>query len=355
MEHGFWDNLKKPVIGLAPMDGVTDPAFRYMVASAGKPSVIFTEFVNVEGLARGAEKMMPGFFYSKKEHPIVAQLFGTEVDSFYKVAVLLCYLGFDGIDINMGCPVNKIASKGSGAALIRNPKLAKKIIQSVKKGIDDFANGISLENAGIHENIISFIKKNKNKFGGKDGIVLKNSDRKIIPLSVKTRIGYSEICAEEWAKSLISFGVKILTMHGRTLKQLYSGEANWEVLGKVAKICKKKGVIFLGNGDISSLDEANGKIKKYGCDGVLIGRATNGNPWFFGGKEPSVKNRLSIVKKHVKYFEKLAYLPFQTLKKHLAWYTKGFEGAKEMRMEFMQAQSGKDIDRIIEEFSQKIK
>lgn len=354
MNNGFWDNLKRPIIGLAPMDGVTDPAFRYMVASTCKPSVIFTEFVNVEGLARGATKMIYGFFYSAKERPVVAQLFGTEVDSFYKAAVLLCYLGFDGIDINMGCPVSKIASKGSGAALIRNPKLAKKIIKSVAKGIKDFANGISLEKAGVHENIIKFIKENKNKFGGKDGVVSKNSDRKMIPLSVKTRIGYDVICAEEWAKTLIDAGVKILTMHGRTLKQLYSGEANWEVLGKVAKICKKHDVIFLGNGDVHSLDDAKEKIKKYGCDGVLIGRATNGNPWFFKGKEPSVKNRLSIIKKHVKYFEKLAYLPFQTLKKHLAWYTKGFEGAKEMRMDFMQAQSGEDIYRIVEEFSRKI-
>lgn len=355
MEHGFWENLKKPIIGLAPMDGVTDPAFRYMVASTSRPSVTFTEFVNVEGLARGAEKMLAGFFYSSKERPVVAQLFGTEIDSFYKAAVMLCYLGFDGIDINMGCPVSKIASKGAGAALIKNPKLAKKIIKSVEKGIKDFANGISLENAGVHENIISFIKKNKNKFGGKDGVISKNSDRKIIPLSVKTRIGYDEICAEEWAKSLISFGVKILTMHGRTLKQLYSGEANWEVLGKVSKICKENDVIFLGNGDTASLDDAKEKIKKYECAGVLIGRATNGNPWFFKGKEPSLQDRLSAIKKHVKYFEKLAYLPFQTLKKHLAWYTKGFEGAKEMRMEFMQAQSGEDIYRIIEEFSRKIK
>jgi len=355
MEHGFWDNLKKPIIGLSPMDGVTDPAFRYMIASVSKPSVMFTEFVNVEGLARGAEKMLTGFFYSSKERPVVAQLFGTETDSFYKAAVLLCYLGFDGIDINMGCPVNKIASKGSGAALIKNPKLAKKIIKSVYKGINDFANGISLKNAGVHENIISFVKKNKNMFGGKNGIISKISDRKLIPLSVKTRIGVDVICAEEWAKSLISFGVKILTMHGRTLKQLYSGEANWEVLGKVAKICKKNDVIFLGNGDISSLDDAKEKINKYGCDGVLVGRATNGNPWFFKGTTPSLKDRLSAIKKHVKYFEKLSYLPFQTLKKHLAWYTKGFDGAKEMRMEFMQAQSGKEIEDIIEKFSGLIK
>ncbi|MFA6305995.1 MAG: tRNA-dihydrouridine synthase [Candidatus Gracilibacteria bacterium] len=347
VNHGFWDNLKKPIIGLAPMDGVTDPAFRYMVASLGKPSVIFTEFVNVEGLARGAEKMMSGFLYSPKERPIVAQLFGTEADSFYKAAVLICHLGFDGIDINMGCPVNKIAKKGAGAALIKNPKLAKKIIKNVSKGINDFANGISLENAGVHENIISFCKKNK--------MILKNPDRKIIPLSVKTRIGYDEICAEQWAETLIGFGVKILTMHGRTLKQLYSGDANWEVLGKVAKICKKNDVIFLGNGNISSIDDAKEKIKECGCDGVLVGRATNGNPWFFKGKEPSVKNRLSIIKKHVKYFEKLSYLPFQTLKKHLAWYTKGFDGAKEMRMSFMQAERGKDIYNVIDEFSRKIK
>ncbi|MBI4975812.1 tRNA-dihydrouridine synthase family protein, partial [Candidatus Peregrinibacteria bacterium] len=208
-KRGFWDKLKKPIVGLAPMDGVTDFAFRHMLAKYGKPSIIFTEFVNVEGLARGAVKMLSAFIYEEKERPIVGQLFGVEVDSFYKSALMLCALGFDGIDINMGCPVNKIAKRGSGAGLIKTPEIAKKIILTVKKAAEDFANGAELKDVGVSDEMI---KKIEEMNFGKGEFV-----RKIIPISVKTRIGYDKIVAEEWVKHLLEVKPANITMHGRTL------------------------------------------------------------------------------------------------------------------------------------------
>jgi tRNA-dihydrouridine synthase len=337
---GFWENLEKPIVGLSPMDGVTDAVFRYMLADYGKPSVIFTEFTNVEGLARGAEKMLRAFLYDEIERPIVAQVFGVEVDSFYKSAVMLCEMGFDGIDINMGCPAKHVAAKGSGAGLIKTPDLARKIIRSVKLGAQDWANGISMEKAGVHKNIISAIDKMKGE---------KVVERKLIPVSVKTRVGVDGDIAEDWVGELIKEKPALVTMHGRTLRQMYSGEADWEILGRASLICKDAGVMFLGNGDVKSLDDAREKTLRYNLDGVLIGRSVMGNPWFFSDKIPSVEDRISALKDHCSHFERIFgdEVPFHAIKKHLAWYLKGFEGVKEIRMQLMMSSSFEEVRDII--------
>ncbi|MFH1284738.1 MAG: tRNA-dihydrouridine synthase [Candidatus Peregrinibacteria bacterium] len=339
MKDNFYKKLKKPIVGMAPMDGVTDAAMRYMVSKHSKPSFVMTEFTNVEGLARGAVKMMPAFLYDEIERPIVAQLFGVEVLSFYKAAVMLCELGFDGIDINMGCPIQKIAKKGSGAALIRTPELARGIIRSVKKGVDDWAGGISMKKAGVHENIIKEVEKMRH---GK-------AKRRVIPVSVKTRIGYDEVAYEQWMEQLLEEKPDAIFMHGRTLKQLYRGEADWEILGKAAKICKGSGTLFFGNGDVKSMKDAVEKIKKYDLDGVIVGRAVQGNPWFFGGKEPSLKRKKTAAIEHCEYFVKIfgGKKLFCHLKKHLAWYIKGFEGASELRMRLMGAENLSDVRKIL--------
>lgn len=338
MVRGFWDNLKKPIVGLAPMDGVTDAAFRYMVCKHGRPSVMMTEFTNVEGLARGAAQMLVAFLYNEIERPVVAQIFGVEVDSYYKTAVMLCAMGFDGIDINMGCPATKVAKKGSGAALIKTPELAKEIIRSCQKGCKDWAEGISLEKAGVHENIIETIKDH----------VVENSPRKHLPVSVKTRIGYEEVVTEEWTKHLLEVEPANITMHGRTLRQLYRGEADWEEIAKAADICRGSGTSLLGNGDVDSMKDAEEKTEKYGVDGVLVGRATFGTPWFFGGEEPeNLKESLDLLIEHAEYFEKLNHLAFHNIRKHLAWYCKGFEGAKELRMALMHANNSAEVKQII--------
>ena len=141
----FWKKVlreRKMILGLSPMDGVTDAAFRWMVARYGKPDVMYTEFVNVEGLMRGrAEKLLPAFFYHKIERPIVAQLFGKGPEEFYRAAVLVGELGFDGVDINMGCPAKNVAQKGMGAGLIETPQLAQKIVRQVKRAVKDWSEG----------------------------------------------------------------------------------------------------------------------------------------------------------------------------------------------------------------------
>ncbi|MEK7086056.1 MAG: tRNA-dihydrouridine synthase [Patescibacteria group bacterium] len=336
--RGFWDDLKKPIIGMAPMDGVTDAAFRHMICKYGKPSVIITEFTNVEGLAHGNVKGLISFLYTEIERPIVAQIFGIDPESFYKATVMLCAMGFDGVDINMGCTVRKVSEKGAGAGLIKNPILAKKIIKECKKAAKDWADGISLEKAGVRTVMIEAMAAmdNANK-----------SSRKIIPISVKTRIGYDKIAAEEWAKHLLETEPANITMHGRTLKQLYLGQANWDALANAAKICKGSGVSFLGNGDVKSMEDARQKIKDYGVDGVLVGRAVCGNPWFFSEKEPTVKEKLKAAIEHCKYFAKLNHLSFCNIRKHLGWYCKGFDGAKELRVKLMRAENAQEVEREI--------
>lgn len=338
MNKYFWNNLDRPIVGMAPMDGVTDVAFRQMVCKHSKPSVVYTEFVNVEGLARGATKMLHAFRYKDNERPIVAQVFGVEVESFYKAAVMLCSLGFDGVDINMGCPVNKVAKKGSGAGLIQNPELAREIIRAVKKGCKDWSEGISLEDAGVHERIIEACA---------DMSVA--GERELVPVSIKTRIGFDKPLTEDWISVILEEEPDCICLHGRTLKQMYGGEADWDEIGKAAVLCRDAGVCFLGNGDITSMEDARARVDKYGVDGVLVGRAVTGNPWFFGGDEPTKDKMFDAVLEHCEIFEKLLgdKVVFAHIKKHLAWYCKGFDGARELRMKLMACESKEDVEKTI--------
>jgi len=337
---GFWGEMEKPVIGLAPMDGVTDAPFRYMVAKYGKPSLQMTEFTNVEGLARGAVKMLQAFIYDEIERPIVAQIYGTEPDSYYKAAVMLARMGFDGIDINMGCPATKVAKSGSGAGLIRTPELAKELVRMTKKGVKDWAEGISLEEAGVHPAIIAAVEE----------MYPTESARAEIPVSVKTRIGYDTIVAEDWMKHLLEVEPANITLHGRTLRQMYLGEANWEVIGKACRVVRESGldVGFLGNGDVSSLEIALDRVRDFGVDGVLVGRAAFGNPWLFSGRVPSHEECMAAAVEHSRLFEKmLPRVPFVMMRKHLGWYCKGFDGAKEMRVKLMNVESAGEVEEIL--------
>ncbi len=345
-DRGFWDTIKRPIIGLSPMDGVTDAAFRYITAVTSKPGVIITEFTNVEGLARGAAKMLNAFGYSAEERPIVGQIYGVEEESFYVSVLMLCRLGFDGIDINMGCPANKVARRGSGAGLIRTPEKAKKLIRICKKAALDWSNGITLEEAKVRPRMITAITKMNPQ----------EPLRKLLPVSVKTRIGYDEIVAEEWVAHLLEERPANITVHGRTLKQMYSGEAHWEVLEKAAKVCQQSGITFLGNGDVTSLKDAKDKIQMYGVDGVLVGRATYGNPWFFSGHIPNQAERIEAAIVHSQAFERLlGDRNFWNMRKHLGWYAKGFYGAKDLRTQLMQVTNSQEVEVIFEKYQKGIR
>jgi len=341
--QSFWQKLAKPIIGLSPMDGVTDAPFRHIVAKIGKPDVIFTEFVNVEGLGRGAIKLLRILLYSKIERPIVAQLFGASPEDFYKAALMVCELGFDGVDINMGCPANNVTKGGGGAALIKNSDLAKKIIQAVKNGVDDWADGKNLKNTGIDSEILkwidTFLKKEKIK-----------TSRKILPVSVKTRLGYDSDISEKWISFLSEQDVDVISLHGRTLKQMYQGQADWGAISKSAKIVHDAGKIILGNGDIKSVLEVEEKCKLYRVDGVLVGRATWGNPWFFNKKKINIsrKEKLETLLEQILYFKKMfEEKHFSPLKKHIAHYVKNFDGALEVRQKLLSAKSFNEFEEMI--------
>ncbi len=343
----FWKNLRKNtscILGLAPMDGVTDAATRLLQSKIAKPDVLYTEFVNVEGLARGATSMLSGFYYSEIERPIIGQIYGIELDSFYISALIVCELGFDGIDINMGCPAKKVAHRGAGAGLISTPEHAQEIIKTVKQAIQDYANGKTLASAGIRPKIIAAVEAVQARFPHMKG------RREILPVSVKTRIGCAEDCTSSWIPRLLDCQIDALALHGRTLKQAYSGFANWEVIATTAKLIKQYApeTVFLGNGDIQNLADAQEKSKTYGTDGVLIGRASFGNPWVFLGHEPSKEERKNTALEHCRLFEEIfPESAFFIMRKHLGWYIKNFEGAKEMRNLLMHANSSAEAEKIM--------
>jgi tRNA-dihydrouridine synthase len=367
MVRGFWDNLAKPIIGLAPMDGVTDAAYRYLFNKYSKPHVTLTEFTNVEGLARGATSMLIAFKYDEIERPIVGQIYGVEPESFYKVSMILCFLGFDGIDVNMGCPANKVARRGSGAGLIKLPDLAKRIVRQCQQAAQDWANGKQLDEIGLPPKVVREAMKMKGMSVelAPDGSIIRTDEirayearpRTVLPVSVKTRIGVDSIVAEDWMKHLLEVEPANISLHGRTLKQMYMGEANWEVIAKAAAVVHSSGLptTILGNGDIKSMADALDRIARYGVDGVLVGRATFGNPWFFKGTEVGatdipLEERVKIAIEHSELHEKmLPEYPFFAMRKNLGWYVKGFEGAKEVRVKLMLSNSSDEVREILKE------
>lgn len=314
MISGFWGKLKKPIFALAPMADVTDAAFRQILAEHGKPDVIWTEFVSADGLcSRGKEKLLHHLWFQKNERPIVAQLFGSVPKHFYEAAILIQELGFDGIDINMGCPEKKIERQGAGAALINSPKIAQEIIRETKRG------------------------------AGK------------LPVSVKTRIGYKENTLKNWLPFLLEESPAALTLHGRTRNEMSKVPANWNAIQEGAEIIKiyfgvKSRPIILGNGDCKDLKDAEEKVKAYGVDGVMIGRGVFGNPWFFNKTKntQSVQETLSILIEHALLFESLFknIKRFDVMKKHFASYVNGFPNAKSLRIELMRAKNALEAQSI---------
>jgi tRNA-dihydrouridine synthase B len=335
MQKGFWSTIKKPVIALSPMDGVTDFACRYITKKYGKPSLIFTEFTCVEAFKYGKTRGLQNLRYSKTEHPIVAQLYGKDPEAFYLSCLICCQLGFDGIDINMGCPSKGVSGNGAGGALIKNPELAVKIIKTCQQAVKDWSKGKTPAGLTKVPELLALFKTKK-------------SNRKIIPISIKTRIGFDKIVTKKWINTLLKTKPAAICIHGRTLKQMYSGQANWEEIGKAAKIIKKTSTLVLGNGDIKSIEDAEQKIKKHQLDGVLIGRASMGNPWIFNGRSPALQQRMKVLLEHAKYYDQHRNnLSYDFLKKHLGWYCKEFTGAKEIRQQLMQTKNYREVKNIL--------
>jgi len=312
----FWQKLKKPIIGLAPMDGVTDFPMRKIQSEVAKPDVLYTEFVSAEGFIRNPSAFEKTLYFEENQHPIVTQIFGYTPKAFYKTISQITKKNFDGIDLNMGCPTRSVLGKGGGGALIGNYKLAEKIILSSLKAIND-------------------AKKN-------------------ISLSIKTRIGIKNNIISDWINFLSGFPLHEITVHGRLLKSGHSGDVDWEAIAEAAKILKEKNIICLGNGGNKSTIEAKEKCQKYNLDGVLIGQATLGNPWvFLENYSPTKEEILKTILKHAKYVEDF-YEPkrFVTAYKHFGWYPKNFKNCKQLKIELMKTKNYEEVKKIVAKFGQ---
>jgi len=332
---GFWKNLKKPFFVLAPMADVTDAAFRQIIAKYGKPDVFWTEFVSADGLCSpiGREKLLIDLAYTEEERPIVAQIFSSSPDNIRETAKLIKELGFDGLDINMGCPDRTIEKQGAGASLMKNPKLAQEIILAAKEGAGD------------------------------------------MPVSVKTRLGYNKDILEEWLPMLLEARPAVITVHARNRKELSDFPARWEMVKRAVQIRDelKSETLIIGNGDVKDIADARMKVKETGADGVMLGRAIFGNPFLFNReqKEVDIKTRLKIMVEHTKLFEELFVTgtchvkdrpreasadstlgrkSFNVMKKHYKAYAHGFIGAKELRVELMETKNAKEVEGIVEKF-----
>lgn len=310
----IWTNLKKPIFALAPMDDVTDTVLRQIIGDLYAPDLYFTEFTSVDGMVseKGREPVSRRLQFTEKERPIIAQIWGSDPEKFFKASQMIKKMGFDGIDINMGCPVKDVVKSGSCSALINNPKRAAEIIQAVKDG-------------------------------GK------------LPVSIKTRIGFRKIQTEEWLGFLLEQDLDALIIHGRTAREMSKVPAHWDEIGKVVKlrdqISPKTKII--GNGDIESYQEGLDKIKKYKLDGVMIGRGVFKNLWIFdpANKLPalSIQDRLNQLLKHTGLFVKTwgKNKHFPILKKFFKCYISDFEGAAEMRVKFMETNSLEEVEKLI--------
>ena len=334
----FWNKLKKPIIALAPMADVTDAAFRRVIAKYSKPdgpAVMFTEFVSADGLvlapAKGRKKLLKDLEFSESERPIEAQLFTGRPEIMRKAAGLIAELGFDGLDINMGCPDRSIEKSGAGAALIKNPKLAREIIKAAHVGAPN------------------------------------------LPISVKTRIGYNRNEISTWISELLKENLSALTVHLRTRKEMSAVPAHWDLMPEIVEMRDKISpqTFILGNGDVRNVSEAEEKVKLYGCDGVMLGRAVFGTPWLFSvagsdlfvsrsdlgdskrsDLESAKSQKLNILIEHTKLFEQLLgdAKDFSIMKKHFKAYVTGFDGAAELREKLMSAENSRRVENLIKQF-----
>ena len=362
----FWQKIEKPIIGLSPMDGVTDASFRFITAKHGGPDVTFTEFVNVETTFFAPQTFIKDLTYDQIERPVVAQIYGHTPEMFYKVAHIVCELGFDGLDINMGCPAKKIAAKGSGAALIRTPELARTIIQSARQGIQDWRDGQTLANLGIDPELRTRIDLAK-QLRGREKTA---AERRLIPLSVKTRIGYDRIVVEEWMQTLLSENLAAITLHGRTLKQGYKGDADWEAIGRAVEIAKNSPTLILGNGDLKHMDAVCRRVRETGVDGVLLGRAAQGNPWVFRAKDQvkqtlrsavdvtfhspcvGLEERFRVLIEHCRHFQEHGTMQsFVGMRKHLAWYCYNSPGAAGLRAQMVRVSHIEEVVQCLKAYA----
>ena len=325
MTNNFWKEFKTKVFTLAPMEDVTDSVFREIMLGISDPEclhVLFSEFTSTDGLSHeiGGPKVKHRLqindtereLLQKKGVKIVAQIWGNNPEKFREATRIICEEGqFDGIDINMGCPVKKIFRQGACSALIGQPALAKEIILATK-------------------------------------------ETSTIPVSVKTRIGINRVITEEWIGHLLETNPVLITIHGRIQKQQSEGLANWDEVAKAVQLRDSVGsdTLIHGNGDVMTFEEGLLKAEKYGVEGIMIGRGIFGNPWFFNKKvqERTPEERLNLMWKHASLFTQIweKEKNFAILKRFFKIYASGFYGASRIRARLMETNSLEDVRSVLE-------
>ncbi|MCX7780955.1 MAG: tRNA dihydrouridine synthase DusB [Negativicutes bacterium] len=306
--------LENPVI-LAPMAGVTDLPFRLLAREMGC-GLVYSEMISDKGLIYQNCHTLDLLRIDERERPVTVQIFGSEPGPMAEAAKIVEQAGADIIDINMGCPTPKIVKNGEGAALMRNPRLAHAIMQKVVAAVNT-------------------------------------------PVTIKTRKGWDDnsVNAVLLARLAEDAGIAAVAVHGRTREQFYSGKADWSIIREVkASVC----IPVIGNGDIRTPQDAVNMLTATGCDGIMIGRGAQGNPWIFRQVSrylatgqvvpaPGIAERLEVLLRHLDMLVELKgeYIGIREMRRHAAWYTKGLPHSAELRLRFNQAQSREDFIRVL--------
>ncbi len=324
----FWKEIPRPAFILAPMEDVTDTAFRELVLKISNPKmlhVLFTEFTSVEGMAHpvGRKKVTERLIVSQEERELlqksgvklVAQIWGKTPEHFKSAAEYICSeYDFDGIDINMGCPVKNVVKNGCCSALIGTPELAKEIVLATKEGSS-------------------------------------------IPVSVKTRTGLKEHVTEKWMETLISVNPAALTLHARTQKMQSEKPAEWGEIAKAVAVRNHLAphIPFYGNGDVFSVQKGLDYTQTYGVDGVMIGRGIFQDPWFFNEQvhTPDESERMKTLLDHVRIFERNwnDQKNFNILKRFFKIYVRDFNGASTLRAQLMETRNPGDVYRLLSAYT----
>jgi tRNA-dihydrouridine synthase len=316
MKENFWQDLPKPFFVLAPMEDVTDVVFRHVVSKAGRPDVFFTEFTNTESYCHpeGQKSVRGRLLFTEDEQPMVAHIWGDKPEHFRQMSIGMAELGFKGIDINMGCPVPNVATRGKGSGLILRPDVAAEIIQAAKAG-------------GL-------------------------------PVSVKTRLGYSEIGEwQEWLTHILEQDIANLSIHLRTRKEMSQADAHWELIPEIKNLRDRiaPDTLLTINGDIPDRETGLKLVEQYGVDGVMIGRGIFKNPFAFE-KEPrehSSREYLDLLRLqldlHDQYIEELPR-SVSGLHRFFKIYVKGFRGAGELRNQLMNTKSTREVRELLNSF-----
>lgn len=322
----YWKAFKDPIWALAPMEDVTDTVFREVVLRLSQPGhlhLLFSEFLSTDGFCHpvGKEKVIHRFKVNTEELELarkmnvklVAQIWGTDPEKFYQTAKYIAEeTSFDGIDINMGCPMKNIIKKGACSALINTPELAREIITAVSEVSD-------------------------------------------LPLSVKTRVGFKSVVTEPWISTLLESEADALIVHGRIQKMMSEGEADWSEIAKAVQLRDQinPSMKLLGNGDVLSIAESNAKVAACGVDGVMIGRGIFHNPWLYNpGHEPSMEERIEALRLHSSLYAKTwtGEKPWAILKRFFKIYTNSFVAAAQLRAQLMETNGFDEVEEILNAF-----